>query len=143
MEPAGKERVKAMPKILVVEDDKKLALALSLRLRAKRYDVKVAYDALNGVMVANKERPDLVLLDISLPAGGGFTVAERMQNLASTVGIPIIFLTASNDPAHRHRARELGAAAFLEKPYEIEDLLEAIKRALTGSPLRNRSNDRC
>jgi DNA-binding response OmpR family regulator len=130
--------VKAPPKILVVEDDKKLALALSLRLRAKRYDVKVAYDAVGGVMVASKEKPDLVVLDISMPAGGGFTVAERMQNLAATAGIPIIFLTASNDPAHRQRARELGAAAFLEKPYEIEELLEAIKRALSRSPLRHR-----
>jgi DNA-binding response OmpR family regulator len=126
-----------MPKILVVEDDKKLALALSLRLRAKSYDVKLAYDAVGGVMVASKEKPDLVVLDISMPAGSGFTVAERMQNLAATAGTPIIFLTASNDPAHRQRARELGAAAFLEKPYEIEELLEAIKRALTRFPVRN------
>jgi DNA-binding response OmpR family regulator len=127
-----------MPKILVVEDDKKLALALSLRLRAKSYDVKVAYDAVGGVMAASKEKPDLVVLDISMPAGGGFTVAERMQNLAAIAGTPIIFLTASNDPAHRQRARELGAAAFLEKPYEIEELLEAIQRAVTRSRFRNR-----
>jgi len=131
-----------MPKILVVEDDKKLAHALSLRLRAKRYEVKVAYDAVGGVMVARKEKPDLVLLDISMPAGGGFTVAERMQNLASTAGIPIIFLTASNDPACRRRAMNLGAAAFLEKPYEMAELLAAIQRALTGSPLRNRPHSR-
>jgi len=130
--------VTAIPKILLVEDDKKLALALSLRLQAKRYDVKIAYDAMGGVMAASKEKPDLVVLDISIPAGGGFTVAQRMKNLAATAGTPIIFLTASNDPAHRERARELGAAAFLEKPYDIEELLEAIKRALARSPLRNR-----
>jgi DNA-binding response OmpR family regulator len=61
-----------MPKILVVEDDKKIALALSVRLKAKGHEVLIAHDALGGLTMANQKKPDLVLLDIGMPAGGGF-----------------------------------------------------------------------
>lgn len=121
-----------MPKVLIVEDDKKIALALSLRLKAKGYEVAFAQDAMAGLNMANREKPDLVLLDISMPAGGGFHVAERMQSLSGTVGIPIIFLTASKDPSYKTRATELGAAAYFEKPYEPEELLSTIERVLSG-----------
>jgi DNA-binding response OmpR family regulator len=123
-----------MSKILVVEDDKKIALALSLRLKAKGHEVLVAYDALAGLTQATQKKPELVLLDIGMPAGGGFTLAERMQHLTSTIGIPFIFLTASKDPASRARATELGAAAYFEKPYDPEQLLMTIDKVLaTGN----------
>jgi len=119
-----------MSKILVVEDDRKIALALSVRLKAKGHEVMVAYDALGGLTQASQKRPELVLLDIGMPAGGGFSLVERMQNLASTVGIPFIFLTASKDPASRARAIELGAAGYFQKPYDPEELLMAIEKTL-------------
>jgi DNA-binding response OmpR family regulator len=119
-----------MSKILVVEDDKKIALALSLRLKAKGHEVLVAYDALAGLAQATQKKPELVLLDVGMPAGGGFAVAERMQNLTSTIGIPFIFLTASKDPLSRSRAMELGAAAYFEKPYDAEELLMTIDKVL-------------
>ena len=123
-----------MKKILIVEDDPNIAKALSIRLKNAGYEVSVASDALTGLETAIKKVPDLVLLDISLPAGNGFTVAERIQSLIPTA-IPVIFLTASRKPGLRDKAKELGAAAFFHKPYEAEDLLGAIHLALARAPV--------
>lgn len=122
-----------MKRILIVEDDQNISRALSIRLKNAGYEVSVAPDALTGVEFALKKLPDLVLLDISLPAGSGFTVAERIQSLIPTA-TPFIFLTASNQPGLRAKAKELGAAAFFHKPYEADDLLGAIQLALAGAP---------
>ncbi len=123
-----------MKKILIVEDDPNIAKALSIRLKNAGYEVNVAPDALTAVETAVKRVPDLVLLDISLPAGDGFTVAERIQSLIPTA-TPLIFLTASKKPGLREKAKELGAAAFFQKPYEVDDLLGAIQVALAGTPV--------
>jgi DNA-binding response OmpR family regulator len=112
-------------RILIVEDDQKIALALALRLRAAGYETSTAFDAVGGVSEAMRFRPDLVLLDVSLPAGSGFTVAERMRS-ATPVFTPIIFLTASKQPGLQERAQELGAVGYFEKPYEAEALLTAV-----------------
>ena len=119
-----------MSKILVVEDDRKIALAVAVRLKAHGYDVITAFDAMAGVEMAIKHLPDLVILDISLPAGSGFDVAERIQNLAATVGTPMIFMTASRKPEFLTRAAELGAVAFIEKPFNDGELIADVRHAL-------------
>ncbi len=121
-------------KILVVEDDKRIVMALTVRLKGKGYDVVAAYDAVMAMSIAMQHRPDLVLLDISMPGGNGFMVAQRLQNEVLTAGVPLIFLTASKQPGLRETARGLGAVGFFEKPYEAEDLLAAIDGAL-GEPV--------
>lgn len=120
----------AKRKILVIEDDKAIALALAVRLRASNYTVLAAYDGVTGLGAAVKEKPDLVVLDISLPGADGLLVAERIQNNVNLAGIPVIFITASKRPGLRERALQLGAVAFLEKPYEAEELLATIQSAL-------------
>ena len=121
---------KDMKKILIVEDDPDVAKALAIRLEFSGYEVNVAQDALLGVTKAVKEAPDLALLDISLPAGDGFTVADRIQELLPQ-DTPFIFLTASKQPDLRKKARLLGAVDFFEKPYDTERLLTSIKVALS------------
>ena len=121
-------------KVLVVEDDKRIVMALAVRLKGKGYDVVAAYDAVMAMSIAMQHRPDLVLLDISMPGGNGFMVAKRLQNEATTAGIPLIFLTATKQPGLREKAQDLGAVGFFEKPYEAEDLLAAIDGAL-GEPV--------
>ena len=106
-----------------------MARALSIRMKAAGFETSVANDALAGVRCAVQSKPDLVVLDISLPAGDGFTVAERIQTHIPTP-TRIIFLTASKRPDFRQRAEQLGAAAFFEKPYEADALLEAVFQAL-------------
>jgi DNA-binding response OmpR family regulator len=93
-----------MKKILIVEDDKNIMMALTVRLRNAGYVVLVAFDAVMALGIAIKQRPDLVLLDISIPGGNGFMVAERLQNSTLTAGVPMLFLTASKQPGLRERA---------------------------------------
>ncbi|PWU15751.1 MAG: hypothetical protein C5B50_14900 [Verrucomicrobia bacterium] len=116
-------------KILIVEDDEQIALGLAVRMQSAGYETTVAHDAIAGLRKAVEQRPDLVLLDISMPAGDGFGVAERIQ-LRIPVPIPIIFLTASKKADLRKRAENLGAIGFFEKPYRAEALLTAVQRAL-------------
>jgi two-component system response regulator ArlR len=122
-----------MKKILIVEDDENIAKALAIRLKTAGYEVTVAPDAMTGVAAALKFQPDLALLDITIPAGNGFTVAEKIQELVVTA-TPIIFLTASKQPGLRALAEKVGASAFFEKPYDADALLEAIRCALDELP---------
>jgi len=120
-------------RILIVEDDERIARALAVRLTAAGYETSMAHDGLAGFRAAVVEKPHLVLLDISLAAGDGFTVAERIQSNIPTP-IPMIFLTASKRPEFRQRARGLGAVGFFEKPFEANALLTAISKAV--KPIR-------
>jgi len=119
-----------MKKVLIVEDDKRIIAALNIRLRARGYDVCAAYDATLAMTQAIAHQPDLALLDISLPGGDGFVVAERLRQCVETAGIPIVFFTALKQPGLREKAQAFGATAFLEKPFESEALLQAIETAL-------------
>ena len=123
-----------MKRILIIEDDRKITMALALK--SAGHEATAAYDALTGVNAAVKNPPDLVLLDIGLPGGDGFTVAEKIQSLVRTP-IPMIFITASKQPGFRQRANELGAAGYFEKPYEAEDLLAAIQDAFSRRTARS------
>ncbi len=125
-----------MKSLLFVEDDKNISLAFSARLKASGYAVQTASDAVSAVSQARAQRPDLVILDISLPAGDGFTVAERIRNLEGLHHVPLLFITASRNPGLRERAEALGAKAFLRKPFDALDLLQAVSKGLReGSEL--------
>lgn len=120
--------------VLIVEDDEKIAKALALRLKAAGYETSIAHDGLAGFHAAVARKPDLVLLDVSLPAGDGFTVAERIQRNIPWP-MPMIFLTASKRPEFRQRAQRLGAVGFFEKPFHANALLTAINKAVPPSPV--------
>src|SRR5438309_5081007 len=99
----GMDKKKKLPKrILIVEDDEKVAMALAIRMKAAGFETTLANDALSGVRSAVAHQPDAVVLDISLPAGDGFVVAERIQANIPT-RTPIIFLTASKRPDFRQK----------------------------------------
>jgi len=116
-------------RILIIEDDQQTALALGLRMKQAGYDSTAAHDAFSGVQAAVRCQPDLVLLDIAMPAGDGFNTAERIRKLAP-VPIPFIFITGSKQPRLRARAEQMGAAGFFEKPYDPQDLLSTVQRTL-------------
>lgn len=118
-----------MKRILVLEDDKRIAAALEIRLRDAGYEVTTASDGLKGLTMAMRIKPDLIISDIWLPSAVGFLVAERLKSLGLGE-IPIIFITASKKEELWRLAQEVGAAAFFEKPYDPEKLLRAISRAL-------------
>lgn len=117
-------------KILIIEDDQEMRLALNLRLRAHNYDTAFASDAVMALSIAKKETPDMVLLDLGLPGGSGFVVMERMKNISSLACVPVIVVSASDPAKNRTRALSAGACAFFQKPVDNEALLTAIREAL-------------
>jgi len=119
-----------MKKILVVDDDDDIRLGLAIRLKANNYEVAMAADAITAVSVAQKERPDLIILDVNMPGGNGFVVMERLQKITHLALVPVIVVTGGDPFIYRDRAMSLGALAFFEKPVDNEILITAIKRAL-------------
>ncbi len=128
------------PKILIVDDDPDLRRGLNLRLRANHYDTAYATDGFSAIAMAQKERPDLIILDIGLPAGDGFVVLDRLQQNANLSCIPVIVLTARDPQFNKERTLKAGAAAFLQKPADNNELLNVIRATLnsawpgTGAP---------
>ncbi len=121
------------PKILIIDDDPILRLGLNLRLRANNYETAYASDGVQAIAMAQRERPSLILLDLGLPAGDGFVVLERLQQIADLSHIPVIVLTARDIHPNRERALKAGAAAFFQKPADNGKLLSAIRATLSYS----------
>ena len=119
-------------RVLVVEDDAAIAQALKARLTHEGYDVYIAQDAVTAVSVARDANPDVALLDINMPGGSGFDVAKRIDR--TMTGVSKIFITASKEPGLRQQAMDVGASAFVEKPFTSEDLKRAIENALSPEP---------
>ena len=123
----------ANSKILIVDDDPDLRQALKLRLRANHYDTVHAVDGYSAITQAHKEGPDLIILDLGLPAGDGFVVLERLQNDDRLCDIPVIVLTARDPQSSEQRVLKSGAAAFFQKPADNAELLEVIRATLPKS----------
>lgn len=115
--------------VLIVEDDVKTAKALAIRLEAAGYQVLTAPDGVQAVQHAMDHRPDLIITDIWLPVGIGFSLAQRLKR-AGLGNIPLVFITASRLPGLKQAAFQLGAAAYFEKPYDPEALLQTIAKIL-------------
>ncbi len=117
-------------KIMIVDDDQHLVLGLLPRLRANGYKVISAPDAISAVWVARKESPDLIILDLGLPGGDGFTVLDRLKELPELAGIPVIVLSAREPTGNKQRALNAQAAAYFQKPPDNHQFLRAIRQAL-------------
>jgi CheY-like chemotaxis protein len=117
-------------KILIVDDDKDFVQILQLRLVASGYDVVFAMDGVSAISVARRENPDVILVDIGLPAGDGFSVIERLAVIEKFMLTPIIVITGRDPSAVQQRAALAGAKAVLLKPVNEEKLLTTIRNAL-------------
>jgi DNA-binding response OmpR family regulator len=117
-------------KILIVDDDPDVRLGLHVRLKANQYETFVASDAMMAISEARKIQPDLVILDLGLPAGGGLSVLERMRANTYLATIPIIVVSAKDPAVNREESLKHGARAFLQKPVKKEALLAAIQNLL-------------
>jgi len=120
-------------KILIVDDDPDLRRALKIRLRANHYDTAQASDGYSAIAVAQKEQPDLIILDLGLPAGDGSVVLERLQSSDSLSSIPVIVLTARDPQANEQKMLQAGATAFFQKPADNNELLDVIRAALPNT----------
>ena len=131
----GGRKLIAMHKILVVDDDKNIVKALTIRLQAAGYGVVPAYDGTAALQAAEREHPSLIILDVSLPFASGLRVARQLQEASGRADTPLIFITASKVPGLRDQAQRLGAVGFFEKPYEADAVLELV-RAQLEQPIR-------
>jgi DNA-binding response OmpR family regulator len=127
---------KTHSKILIIDDDPDLRMALRLRLRANRYDTINAVDGYSALVQAQKERPDLIILDLGLPAGDGFVVLDRLQRSTDLSEIPVIVLTARDAEVAEQQAYKAGACAFFQKPADNNELLAVIRTALAHNSFR-------
>jgi CheY-like chemotaxis protein len=123
-----------MPKILIVEDNELNRDMLSRRLMRKGYEVVLAGDGAEGVAAATAGRPDLVLMDMSLPVLDGWEATRRLKAAPETRSIPVIALTAHAMSSDREKALEAGCDDYDTKPVELPRLLGKIERLLRAAP---------
>jgi two-component system, OmpR family, KDP operon response regulator KdpE len=119
-----------LSRILVVDDEPQIRRALSLNLRARRYDVLEATSGELALQLAASERPDLVLLDLGLPGMDGLDVIPALRAWSS---VPIIVLTVREDERTKVRALDAGADDYVTKPFGMDELLARMRAALRRS----------
>lgn len=120
-------------KILIVEDDLDLARGLAIRLRASNYETRQASDGGSAFLMAQEENPNLVILDLGLPDEDGFSVLEKLRANDSLLNVPVIVLTARDPLVNEQRTLQAGAFAFMQKPADNNQLLAAIRSALSDT----------
>ncbi len=113
-------------RVLIIDDDRTLVTLMTTLLRKAGYQAFAAFDGVSGFMVAQKERPDLILLDLQMPAGGGEAVWKRLKASGHTSGIPVVYVSATSSPGFAAEAELQGAAGFIRKPFEPENFAERI-----------------
>ena len=127
-EPAA--RIDAHPKILLVEDDPDTRAGLAIRLESQGFDVVEALDGASAMGVAVREQPDLILLDLGLPAGDGFVLLQRFRSHGALSSVPVIVLSARDAATNRQKALDAGAVDYFQKPADGPALIEAIRKAI-------------
>ncbi len=115
-------------KVVIVDDDRDYLNLMKVTLSAQGFQVEGALDGQSAIKTIRELQPDVVLLDIGLPAGNGFKVIERLKALAPTSHIPIITVSGRDPDANRDRALKAGAVSYLQKPVELEELVAEIER---------------
>jgi len=111
-------------KILLIDDDKTVVTVVTAVLRAASYQVVSALDPVQGFMAFRREKPQLVVLDLMMPAGGGMQLLEKLTSMGK---VPVIVITASLQGNAEAEARAAGAAGFLKKPVNPEALKNLIE----------------
>ncbi|MBS1332164.1 MAG: response regulator transcription factor [Christensenellaceae bacterium] len=113
-----------MSKILIVEDEVKIARFVTLELEHEGYEVKAAHDGRTGLGLCESWQPDLMILDLMLPELSGIEVCRRLRQ---TSDVPIIMLTAKDDVSDKVMGLDMGADDYMTKPFAIEELLARIR----------------
>lgn len=117
-------------RILIVDDEKDLVEMLTLRLEASNYEALRAYDGREALDKAKKEKPDLIILDLMIPKIDGYKVCRMLKFDEKYKHIPIIMFTARAQGEDRKLGEEVGADAYITKPFEPQALLAKIKELL-------------
>ena len=118
-------------RVLVVEDDPGTQSLLRKQLESSGFAVTVAKNGLDGLMKLEAGAPDVIVCDMNMPELDGIGFVRAIKAMNETRKIPVIFLTASNDPRHMVDGINVGARFYLTKPFEMNELIAKIRRVLT------------
>ncbi len=118
-------------RILVVDDDPEIVESIRMALQARGYEVLIARDGNQGLAMAERENPDLVILDMMMPKRSGFLVLERLRrDQQGDKLLPVIMITANEGSRHKAYAEMLSVSDYIRKPFAMDRLLESVQRAL-------------
>ena len=117
-------------KILVLEDDPAVQTLIYKQLSTQGFEVTIAGDGLDGLLKLESLRPDLIICDVMMPNLDGMEFVKAIKGHDETQRIPIIFLTAKTDPRSMIDGINVGARFYVTKPFQLDDLLGKIQRAL-------------
>jgi len=117
-------------KVLVVDDEDNIIELIRLGLRYEGFEVEVASDGEQGLILAQRINPDLIILDVMMPGIDGLEVCRRLRSNPTTNDIPVLMLTAKDDVSDRILGLQTGADDYLTKPFDFYELLERIKAIL-------------
>ncbi len=118
--------------ILLVDDERDLVFYTKLVLEEKGYEVTEAYDGQQALDILEDFRPDLILLDVTMPKLNGWDVLKQIQEDPETADIPVLMLTARSEDADKARGWELGVTWYQTKPFELDELAMVIERILAS-----------
>ena len=116
-------------KILLVDDDREIVESMKIALDATGFDVVVARDGNQGLAMAEREDPDLVILDMMMPKRSGFLVLEKLRR-TRPVPLRVIMITANEGSRHKAYAEMLGVDDYIRKPFPMDRLLDSVSRLM-------------
>jgi DNA-binding response OmpR family regulator len=126
-------------KVLIVDDDENIVRILAINLRLEGHEVASAFDGVTAVMQAHRFQPDLILLDIMMPGGNGFSVVDKLHNSTRTIGIPIVFISALPKEDLDQMATEAGVSHYFSKPFDMNSILYYINNEMYLEEARARA----
>jgi DNA-binding response OmpR family regulator len=121
-----------MPRILIVDDEPNIVLALELLMKREGYEIRTVGDGERAVEAAETFRPDLILLDVMMPRMDGFEVCQRIRADASLKDISIVMLTAKGREVEREKGLALGADLYITKPFSTREVVRKVKEMLAA-----------
>ncbi|MEC8389296.1 MAG: response regulator [Planctomycetota bacterium] len=121
--------VERLPRVLIVDDDPDIIESIRFALKSKNVDVLIARDGNQGLAMAEKEEPDLVILDMMMPKRSGFLVLEQLRQ-TSLRPMRFIMITANEGNRHKQYAETLGVDDYIQKPFPMDRLLGSVERLL-------------
>ncbi|MBM4001293.1 MAG: response regulator [Planctomycetes bacterium] len=118
-------------RVLIVDDDAEIVEAMRYAIEARGYQVIVARDGNQGLAMAERENPDLIILDMMMPKRSGFLVLEKLRR-SDSFPVRVIMITANEGSRHKVYAEMLGVDDYIRKPFAMDRLMDSVDRLLAG-----------
>jgi CheY-like chemotaxis protein len=136
----NKEERELSIKILIVDDDPGIRMLLSKFLQREGYETVMAENGLEGVELAKKQQPDIIIMDVVMPQMDGLTAARLIKFYKPLSEVPILFLTAKDANKEIELAQEVRAEVYITKPFDVRQVIQVVKETVTGKKLGTNSS---